>query len=306
MSGLIFVALALVWAVVLIPKALRHHDEVARTRSLDSFSDEVRVIARRDAVSDREARLVVEERRRTRTSAVDERAAVEHEPAGAARAERASAENGRKPAGPQAHRRAAAAAAKRRRRILAVLLLADVAVGAAAALGYLLPWAPAVPVALTLVFLVVARITVRRERRRWLAARRSTGPLEEQPPVFEQPRAARRDAPAETSAPAPAAAPVARNDQGLAVVSGLDDTSSFPVGLLEVEPTTDAGALWDPLPMTLPTYVTKPRATRSVRTIDLAAAGVSSSGRDAADSALVADAATAADEPGEARRAVGS
>jgi hypothetical protein len=65
--------------------------------------------------------------------------------------------------------------------------------------------------------------------------------------------------------------------------------------------------LWDPLPVTLPTYVGKPRATRSVRTIDLNAAGVSSSGRNAADSALVAESATAGrDEQGApGRRAVG-
>ena len=33
MSALIFVALAVAWAVYLVPKALKHHDEVARTRS---------------------------------------------------------------------------------------------------------------------------------------------------------------------------------------------------------------------------------------------------------------------------------
>ena len=59
--------------------------------------------------------------------------------------------------------------------------------------------------------------------------------------------------------------------------------------------------------MTLPTYVTKPRAHRSVRTIDLLEPGVVSSGRNAADSALVAEAATAM-PPGEQQRdrAVGS
>jgi hypothetical protein len=95
-----------------------------------------------------------------------------------------------------------------------------------------------------------------------------------------------------------------RNDQGLQVVSGLDDTSTFPVGLLSSKP-ADTGSLWDPLPVTLPTYVSKPRATRSVRTIDLSAPGVASSGRDAAASALVAEAATAGpDEPNQ--QAVGS
>jgi hypothetical protein len=58
--------------------------------------------------------------------------------------------------------------------------------------------------------------------------------------------------------------------------------------------------------VTLPTYVSKPRASRSVRTIDLADPRVSSSGRDAADSALVAEAATAAPPAdGSSQRAVG-
>ena len=38
LSGLIFVALAVAWAVYLIPKALQHHDEVVRGRSVDRFS----------------------------------------------------------------------------------------------------------------------------------------------------------------------------------------------------------------------------------------------------------------------------
>ncbi len=41
---------------------------------------------------------------------------------------------------------------------------------------------------------------------------------------------------------------------------------------------TTGEALWDPLPVTLPTYVTKPRAGRTVRTIDFAAAGAWTSG----------------------------
>ena len=34
--------LAVAWAVYLIPKALKHHDEVARTRSVDRFSTAMR------------------------------------------------------------------------------------------------------------------------------------------------------------------------------------------------------------------------------------------------------------------------
>jgi hypothetical protein len=317
LSGLIFVALALVWAIVLIPMALKHHDEVAKTRAVDKFSDDMRVLARREAVSDREARLVYGRPASPPASppAAAPRApeqqtapAAEHgapgTPARPAAEQRRAARRGEPVETPQrsaqARRRAAAAAAKRRRRILAVLVLADVVVGAGVPLGWFLTWAPAIPVGLTVLFLVVARLTVRREQKRWAAR---TPVVEHPVPVGDQPRAAWREAPVETT---PESAP-ARNDQGLAVVTGLDDTSSFPVGLLgDLEPTTDAGALWDPLPVTLPTYVTKPRATRSVRTIDLAASDVSSSGRDAADSALVAEAATAPGEAEQARRAVGS
>src|SRR6185436_18203340 len=59
LSGIIFVVLAVAWAVYLIPKALRHHDEVARTRSIDRFSTAMRVLARREPVNRRDARLVV-------------------------------------------------------------------------------------------------------------------------------------------------------------------------------------------------------------------------------------------------------
>ena len=48
--------------------------------------------------------------------------------------------------------------------------------------------------------------------------------------------------------------------------------------------------LWDPVPVTLPTYVGKAAAQRTVRTIDLDATGVWTSGRSEADSQLARDA----------------
>ena len=59
LSALIFVALAVAWAVYLIPKALKHHDEVVRSRSVEKFSHTMRVLARREPVDRRSARLVV-------------------------------------------------------------------------------------------------------------------------------------------------------------------------------------------------------------------------------------------------------
>ena len=59
LSALIFVALAVAWAVYLVPKALKHHDDVVRSRSVDRFSHTMRVLARREPVNRRNARLVV-------------------------------------------------------------------------------------------------------------------------------------------------------------------------------------------------------------------------------------------------------
>ena len=57
-SALIFVALAVAWAAYLVPKALQHHDDAVRSRSVDRFSHTMRVLARREPVDRRSARPV--------------------------------------------------------------------------------------------------------------------------------------------------------------------------------------------------------------------------------------------------------
>ena len=75
-------------------------------------------------------------------------------------------------------------------------------------------------------------------------------------------------------------------------VDGLDqlaDEDTTGAAREEIEAVlADDGSLWDPLPMTLPTYVNKARARRTVRTIELT--GINSSGHDAADTALAREA----------------
>ena len=51
LSGIIFVVLAVAWAVFLIPKALKHHDEAARTRSIDDEVERSRQPVDRDDLS---------------------------------------------------------------------------------------------------------------------------------------------------------------------------------------------------------------------------------------------------------------
>ena len=65
----------------------------------------------------------------------------------------------------------------------------------------------------------------------------------------------------------------------------LEDTMSHQVSAAVSDP-----SLWDPMPVTLPTYVSKPAAERTVRTIDLDSTGVWSSGRNEADSQIAREA----------------
>jgi len=130
-------------------------------------------------------------------------------------------------------------AASRRRRVLLVLVLAVLVVSVPTALGILLWWAPIIPAGLLLAFLVVARFSVRAMRRDLAArAKRICASSDEQTVAIE-------------------------------VLSQDDDAAEGSVEL--TAPVSRPGSLWDPIPITSPTYVSKPLAPRTVRTIDLSA-----------------------------------
>ena len=112
LSALIFVALAVAWAAYLLPLALKHHHEVARSRTVDRFSHTMRVLARRDAVDKKGTTLVTPQQ------------------APAAEAAEPPAPT---PAQLQARRAAAKRATKRRRNVLALLLVANITMVALAA-----------------------------------------------------------------------------------------------------------------------------------------------------------------------------
>ncbi|MGZ8742039.1 MAG: divisome protein SepX/GlpR [Nocardioides sp.] len=284
LSGIIFVVLAVAWAVYLIPKALKHHDEVARTRSIDRFSTAMRVLARREPVNHRDARLVVAPAR----AADNPRVLTPTAPAAEEPAAKAAVRAPR----PAARRAAARAAARRRRRILSFLLLSTLVVTGLAAFALVPWWSVGIPAGLTLLYLLLCRTQVRRERSAsWDADLAAT--VEAMPEAGSSVRpvarpAARVDAPYGTPLQ-----PAARNAQGFEELDPNEDTIAIPAALLDavIVPTVDGGSLWDPLPVTLPTYVSKPKARRTVRTIDLDEPGTWSSGRSAEDSQLVAEAA---------------
>ncbi|GAB3761053.1 hypothetical protein FB382_003265 [Nocardioides ginsengisegetis] len=286
LSSWIFVALAVAWAVYLVPKALQHHEDVVRSRSVDRFSHTMRVLARREPVSTRNARLVVQPGRSTSAPVVTTKAT--HAPSAPEHAAAAPS-----PAQLRARREAANAAARRRRRVLSAILVVNALVIGLAAFA-VVPWlSVAAPVALLVAWLVACRLMVKRERGVASPSRRL--PLE---PEEED----------EETAPekAPVVDPIARMAMPVTVPVNMDDTSEMAAA--RIDPT-----LWDPVPVTLPTYVTKPAATRrTVRTINLDDSGVWTSGRTDADYAIAREAeeadkaARARQAEGEDHRAVGS
>jgi len=319
LSGIIFVVLAVAWAVYLIPKALKHHDEVARTRSIDRFSTAMRVLARREPVSHRDARLVVTTKASSRGRLPAGRTApapvLDAVTAVAAPVSRARLD---------ARRTAAKVAARRRRRVLTGLLLCIALTAGAGYLSYLPWWSLAVPGALTVLWLVLCRTQVRRETLRDFDLIAGKDAPTEHPSSAEAvvvlPRRAVRVEVAEGT-PRDLAAEQAHEPVEVTVradgVGELDegeDTIGLDVALLDavVVPTEDGGTLWDPLPMTLPTYVSKPQARRTVRTIELGEPGTWTSGRTPQDAALVARAKDDEQAPedgsggADEQRAVGS
>ena len=164
-------------------------------------------------------------------------------------------------------RAAARAAARRRRRVLGLLVLVLLATVATSVFAVTPWWSTAVPTLLVAAFLLLARTTVRRQL---LAALHAALPdVVDADPLTDEELDVELDR-EDTAA-------VSRDELAAAVAA----------------PNVDEGSLWDPLPVTLPTYVTKPRARRTVRTIELTQNGVTSSGHDHADTTLAREAARA-------------
>ncbi|MBC2931568.1 hypothetical protein [Nocardioides sp. zg-1228] len=329
LSALIFVALAVAWAVYLIPKALKHHDEVVRSRSVEKFSHTMRVLARREPVDRRNARLVVSPIRTGLRPPVETKARTQALPdADAASAVvstsittevtrevtatsspsssfAAAAVPGRTPSrrpSPAAERASARRAAKRRRNVLAVVLLANlVVIGLAAARVVAWPWV-AVPAGVLVAWLVACRVSVRAERRQ----RAARSALEVGvPPVVEE----ELDATGEIAVtpPSPRTPDVTVETVEPAEAGDTPAAADAPAVLTGEVPVVGG---WDMVPTTLPTYVGKPAVQRrTVSTIDLDSTGVWSSGHHDGDSALARSAEQSeksARDAAETRRASGA
>jgi hypothetical protein len=262
-SGLIFAAVVIAWAVFLVPWALRRYDEATRTRSVDKVSKAMRLLGRPKVVVEEEEPIAPPPLKPYATESADHPVAAPP---------------------PRPSRAAARAAAERRRRVLLILVGVTALTGLVVAIGVIPVWSVAIPVALVVGFLALCRWQVRREDdATWV--RRRTGSRDEDAAASG---AAASEAVGDESNDEPTvvfpATAEARDDaKGRQAVEADAD----PVAAADlVEPvadavsvtTADGRSIWDPLPVTLPTYVSKAKATRSVRTIDLGAPDTWTSG----------------------------
>ncbi len=272
-SALIFVALAVAWAVYLVPKALKHHDEAVSSRSVEKFSQTMRVLARREPVDRRNARLILTPPRAPRSSKVETKP---------------RSIPGRTTS-VEARRQAARRAASRRRNVLAGVAAMNLLVLTLCATAVIAwPWM-APPVTVLAAWLVACRISVKAERSTRTGDKAEIeiglpaedGVVEDDISEDDMGAVTEADLPVVTAQPGPVT-PATVAETSL-VLSG-----EIPI----VKASIEGG--WDMVPTTLPTYVTKPAAARrSVQTIDLESTGVWSSGRKESDSALAREAEAA-------------
>jgi hypothetical protein len=251
-TGVIFAAIAIAWLAYLVPHFVRRRDDELLEESdpADRFSDSMRIVRHGTApLLDQDLEEIASfevSTPQTRQAALNDLRRLER------------------------------LAASRRRRVLLVLMAAlSAVIGLCAA--HLIPWwSAAIPGGLLLIFIVVARISVRVMGRRLDGRYREIRHGSNESTIF----LSRKD--------------FAKSGIATPSADGSADVAARP------------GTLWDPIPITLPTYVSKPLAPRTVRTIDLSGPGTPSSARH--DSPVTADAPESAsdsipaDDGAEARR----
>lgn len=295
-SGLIVAFVVALWAAYFVPLVLRRYDEAGKNSSLDLEGPMRRVV-------NPEPSEVAEPRPEVRPVAAQPPT---------------TSQSAAPVVRPTITREAAGIAARRRRNTLLTLVgLLAIVTGVAVA-GVIAPWWIAAPATLIVAWLVACRLMVRSER----GITRSAAPKARR--SFTVPVSFLRSKPT-TGTKRAAKQPVATaadSEETVVVSDQVEDVAPDRPHVMEDVP-LEANALdeqlqiavpsasaqtgeplWDPLPVTVPTYVTKPRAGRTVRTIEFGQPGAWTSGHvEGEDTEFPA--AKRDDESGDERRAVG-
>ena len=235
---MLYAGLIVIWGVYFIPRWLRRHDELSESRSIEKFDNAMRILSRRESTPDK--RYVVMPPR-----------PAEQTPSGsrrpAARASRPAARVG-----------SVSSVTFRRRRILAGLLLVTLVVSVLAPLTVVPWWGPVLSVTLTLAHLVHCRLQARTRsqvsRTRAAVQKRSMSRLMRFDAI-ERLMTVRRELAEER------AEEERRWQEAEAAEARLREEDERR----RVE--SEAG--WSPVPVPLPTYVSKPVAPRRASAIDV-------------------------------------
>ncbi len=261
---MIFAAVVIAWAVFLVPWALRRYDEATGTRSVDKVSKAMRLLGRTRADTEDPEPVAAPSPLKRHAPEPADRPLVEPPP--------------------RPSRNAARAAAERRRRVLLILVGLTAVTGAIVAFGVIPVWSVAIPGGLVVAFLALCRWQVRREDDAAWVRRRTGRRDDESAADATSASQAMGDEPNDDPTVAlPATAEARDKAKGRqAVEAGADPVAAADLVESVSDPvsvrTSDGNPLWDPLPVTLPTYVDKAKANRSVRTIDLGAPDTWTSG----------------------------
>ncbi len=240
-SGIIYAVIVVMWAAYFIPRWLKRHEELSESRSVEKFDHAMRILSRKDATPDR--REVVMPRRPD----APRRTLPARTPLPAQRTVAARG-GSRRPA----------SAPVRRRRILAGLLLATLVAGLVTPFTPVPWWLPVALLVGTLADVAHLRAQVRSTRevtRSREAVRKRVSSRLGRFDALDRLMAVRRELAEERAA---------ENARWSAA-----EEADRRVREEEELRAAEEADRWDPVPVPLPTYVSKPQAPRRAPPIDL-------------------------------------
>lgn len=311
-SGLIVAFAVAVWAAYFVPLVLRRYDEAGKSAALEQESPRSRKVS----TTSNELSVRAETVKKVPEPKPERK--------------------------PRITTKAARVAARRRRRTFLTLIVITLVATVLTAVGQTPWWTPTIGAGLIIAWLVACRIQVRYEqgisttrRERAAAKAHAAASVEAGEPELldgSQTKASVRAKAALRTAWSRARPIVTLQFLRASRQVPADFEETIIIDLEDIEPdrehvmedvpldsnsldeklqiavpsvTQSGEAMWDPLPVTLPTYVTKPRAGRTVRTIDFTKPGAWTSGHIEGQDVDFPAPAGRADDDGQQQHAVG-